>query len=195
LHGETPPGDPEGFMSFAESLRTPTVFNAIRHAERQGDIARFAFPGSVRRHFSRLQRFPRGLLPMSDAICRFNPAFGQGMSVAAQEATVLKQLLSRLAAEADPLARLPLMFLSEIEQIIDTPWAIANVDFAYPQTRGERPPDFDKTIKFIMALKRVAVREPSVHKIMTEVQHLIKPRSVYQEPAIAERVAAEMANM
>jgi hypothetical protein len=115
--------------------------------------------------------------------------------VAAQEATVLKQLLSRLAAEADPLARLPLMFLSEIEQIIDTPWAIANVDFAYPQTRGERPPDFDKTIKFIMALKRVAVREPSVHKIMTEVQHLIKPRSVYQEPAIAERVAAEMANM
>jgi 2-polyprenyl-6-methoxyphenol hydroxylase-like FAD-dependent oxidoreductase len=194
LHGESPPGDPEGFMSFAESLRTPTVFNAIRHAERQGEIARFAFPGSIRRHFSQLQRFPKGLLPVGDTICRFNPAFGQGMSVAA-EATVLKQLLSGLAVEADPLARLPGAFLSEIEPIIDTPWAIANADFVYPQTRGERPPDFDNTIKFIMALKRVAVREPSIHKTMIEVQHLIKPRSVYQEPAIAERVAAEMACM
>ncbi len=51
-----------------------------------------------------MQRKARGLLPFSDAICRFNPVYGQGMSVAAQEALLLRRVLGR--REGDPLARL-----------------------------------------------------------------------------------------
>jgi hypothetical protein len=48
--------------------------NAIRHAKRLDGVARYAFPESVRRHFERLDTFPRGLLPIGDAICCFNTA-------------------------------------------------------------------------------------------------------------------------
>jgi len=191
-HGDVPPSDAEGFMTFARQLRTPTIYNAIRDALLQGEIARFAFPGSVRRHFDRLQTFPRGLLPVADSICRFNPAFGQGMSVAAQEACLLRQLLRRPAAEGDPLAQLAPAFFSEIETVIATPWGAANIDFVYPQTRGERPPDFEHTMKFQTALTRLAAREPSIHKVMVEVRQLIKPLNVYKEPALVQRVTAEM---
>jgi 2-polyprenyl-6-methoxyphenol hydroxylase-like FAD-dependent oxidoreductase len=85
-HGDRPPGDDDGFLSYARQLRTPTVYDAIKHAKRLGAITRFGFPSSVRRHFERLEAFPRRLLPFGDAICRFNPIYGQGMSVAAQEA-------------------------------------------------------------------------------------------------------------
>jgi hypothetical protein len=69
-HGDVPPGDAEGVLTYARSLRTPTIYNAIRHAKPLDGVARYGFPESVRRHVERLDVFPRGLLPIGDAICR-----------------------------------------------------------------------------------------------------------------------------
>jgi 2-polyprenyl-6-methoxyphenol hydroxylase-like FAD-dependent oxidoreductase len=72
-HGDVPPGDMEGFLTYARALRTPTISNAISRAKAEDGVARYGFPESVRRHFERLEVFPRGLLPFADVICRFNP--------------------------------------------------------------------------------------------------------------------------
>ena len=193
-HGDNPPGDEAGFMAYAKGLRTPTVYNAIRQAKRLGDIARFGFPESVYRHYERLSEFPGGLLPIGDAICRFNPVYGQGMSVAAQEARELGRLLDRLGADPDRLAGLAPAFFQAAAALIQTPWAGAAVpDFIHPDTRGERPADLEQTLKFGMALSKLAARDPAVHKLTAEVQNLLKPRSVYQDPALVLRVMAVMA--
>ena len=193
-HGDTPPGDGDGFLSYVRQLRTPTIYNAIKHAKRVGEIARFGFPASVWRHFERLEVFPRGLLPVGDAICRFNPVYGQGMSVAAQEACVLRRLLGTRAAERDTLAGLAPVFFAEVQALIETPWAMAATpDLVFPQTRGERPPDFESRLNFGRALMQLAARDPAVHKLTTEVQHLLKPRSVYRDPELVRRVMAVMA--
>jgi 2-polyprenyl-6-methoxyphenol hydroxylase-like FAD-dependent oxidoreductase len=191
-HGDAAPADAEGFRAFARQLRTPTIYNAIRDAEIEGEIARFAFPASVRRHFHRLESFPKGLLPIGDAVCRFNPAFGQGMSVAAMEACILQRLLPALAAQGEPLSHLAPAFFAEIQPVIDTPWGVANADFIFPQTTGERPPDFAGRMKFQAALTSLAAREPDIHKLAIEVRHLVKPGSVFAEPDLARRVQAEM---
>ena len=159
-----------------------------------GGVARFGFPASVWRHFERLEAFPRGLLPFGDGICRFNPVYGQGMSVAAQEACLLHRLLETRAVKDDPLAGLAAAFLAEAQALIEGPWAMAAVpDFIHPETRGQRPPDFEVTLKFGLALTRLAARDAAVHKLMLEVQHLLKPRSVYRDPALVQRVLAVMA--
>ena len=193
-HGEDPPGDEAGFMAYAQGLRTPTVYNAVKHAKRLGDIARFRFPESRYRHYERLESFPRGVLPLGDAICRFNPVHGQGMSVAAQEASALGRLLAARAHETDPLAGLAPAFFAEVSTLIDTPWAASAIpDFAHPDTRGERPANFGQTLRFGLALGKLAARDPAVHKLTAEVQHLLKPRSVYRDPELVQRVLAVMA--
>jgi 2-polyprenyl-6-methoxyphenol hydroxylase-like FAD-dependent oxidoreductase len=193
-HGDIPPGDEAGFMEYAKGLRTQTIYNAIKHAKRLGDIARFRFNESVLRHYQRLENFPRGVLPIGDAICRFNPIHGQGMSVASQEALALGRLLALRARERDPLAELASAYFAEAARIIDTPWAAAAIpDFVHPDTRGERPADFERTLKFGFALGKLAARDPAVHRLTAEVQHLLKPRSVYQDPELVQRVLAVMA--
>ena len=192
-HGDIPPGDEAGFMEYAKGLRAPTIYNAIKHAKPLGDIARFRFNESVLRHYPRVESFPRGVLPIGDAICRFNPIYGQGMSVAALEAVALGRLLAARARERDPLAELAPAYFAEVAQIIDTPWAAAAIpDFVHPDTRGERPADFEQTLKFGAGLGKLAARDPAVHRLTSEVQHLLKPRSVYQDPDLVQRVRAMM---
>jgi hypothetical protein len=38
-YDEKPPGDRDGFLIFAQQLRTPTVYNAIRYAKPASEIA------------------------------------------------------------------------------------------------------------------------------------------------------------
>ena len=146
------------------------------------------------RHYERLEAFPRGLLPLGDAMCRFNPVYGQGMSVAAQEARALGRLLAARATQPDPLDGLGPPFFAEAATLIETPWASAAIpDFVHPDTRGERPANLEQMLKLGLAFTKLAARDPAVHTLVAEVQHLLKPRSVYQDPALMERVLAVMA--
>ena len=195
-HSVKPPGDEAGYMDYVRGLRTPTIFEAIRSAKRLGEIARFGFSVSTRRHYDGLPEFPRGLVPLGDAVCRFNPIYGQGMSVAAQEAVGLGRLLTRRETDRDPLQGLAAEFFAEAVPIIDTPWQSAVIpDFLHPETRGERPANFEQTLKFALALGRLAAEDPEIHRLNAEVQHLLKPRTVYQDPALVERVMGVLAGV
>ncbi|EUC12724.1 UNVERIFIED_ORG: 2-polyprenyl-6-methoxyphenol hydroxylase-like FAD-dependent oxidoreductase [Burkholderia sp. CF145] len=175
---DTPPADGDAFTAYAASLPTSSVYDAIRDATLHGDIEQFAFPESRRRHFNSTDDFPRGLIPIADSVCRFNPVYGQGMSAAAQEAVVLRNLLAAHANDPDPLASLGGEFLSAIESIIENPWSLAALpDLAYPDARGKRPTDLKKSIEHHMAIIQAAQHDPDIHKQLIEVLNLLKPVS------------------
>ena len=190
---KAPPGDIDGFMQFVASFRTPTIHNAIRAARPIGDVARFRMPSSVRCAYDRLSRFPRGLIPLGDSVCRFPPIFGQGMSVAAQECCVLAGLMDSRRWRVDPLDGLAEAFLAEIQPLLETPWSHAMGDLIYPETRGERPPDLEQKLKYGRALLELSAEDPEVDRTLSEVRALLKPFSALREPKLANRVNALLA--
>jgi hypothetical protein len=80
-----------------------------------------------------------------------------------------------------------------MQTLIETPWSVAILDFVFSETRGKRPADFETTLRFGIALTRLAAEDPAVHRLTVEVQHLLKPRSVYRDPTLMQRVFAKMA--
>ena len=167
-----------------KSFRTSTIYDAVKDARPTADIVRFRLPASTRRHFERFESFPTCLLAIGDAVCRFNPIFGQGMSVAAQEAVILDRLL----LEDRPTDHLAKEFFAAIQPAIETPWGVAEADFVYPATRGVRPADFGRRIEYNIALVKLAAQDAGVHKLLAEVSHLLKPQSALREPDLAARV-------
>lgn len=193
-HAEKPVADEADFMARLGSLRTRSIYDAVKDARRLDPIHRFAFPESAWRHYDRLAGFPRGLLPLGDAFCRFNPIYGQGMTVAAQEACVLKGVLRDLARGSDPLAGLSSAYFAGATPFIGTAWQMSAVpDFACPQTRGERPADLDESLRFMAGLQRLAARDADVHRLVMQVHMLVKTGAALQDPDLVQRVRAEMA--
>ena len=131
--GNYPPTDPAGFDAFVAGLPTADIAAAIADAKPLDDPVPFRFPASVRHRYERLTSFPAGLLVIGDAVCSFNPVYGQGMTVAATEAMTLRGLLARRAV---PDAR---RYFRAIAAAIDVAWDIAvGADLAFPQVPGKR---------------------------------------------------------
>ncbi len=141
-YGDKPPDDEAGFFAYVKNLRTPTAHNALRSEVKL--ILRYGLKASRRRHFESVTNFPHGLLPFGDTICRFNPIYGQGMSVAAKEACLLRDLLAGASSEGQGINGLAATFLNEAQKIIETPWSSSAIpDYGDPLTEGPRPPDLE----------------------------------------------------
>jgi hypothetical protein len=112
------------------------------------------------------------------------------MSVAAQEFGVLSSLLEAGRGLGNPLDGLAEAFFTEIQPLLETPWAVAMADLVYPQTRGERPPDLEKRLQYMHALIRLTAEDAEADKILAEVRSLLKPASALREPALASQVMA-----
>jgi 2-polyprenyl-6-methoxyphenol hydroxylase-like FAD-dependent oxidoreductase len=162
--GDYPPTDPAGFDEFASALPTADIAAAVAGAEPLDDPVPFRFPASVRRRYERLAAFPAGLLVIGDAVCSFNPIYGQGMTVAATEAMALRGLLARSAA---PDAR---RYFRAIAAAIDVPWDIAvGSDLAFPQVPGKRTAKVRLVNAYLPRLHAAAAHDEALAAAMIRV--------------------------
>lgn len=193
MHGGDQPTDWQGLLALARRARTPTVYDAIKHARPVTEVVSFRRMTSTLRRFERLDAFPRGLVVFGDAICQFNPIYGQGMSVASQEALALARVLAAHAASADPLDDLAQDFFAETPVITETPWNFAKTfDLQWPEASGVRPEGYDDILRFTKAMFELSARDAAIQKLQWEVGNCLKHGSVLEEPAVADRVRALM---
>jgi 2-polyprenyl-6-methoxyphenol hydroxylase-like FAD-dependent oxidoreductase len=191
--GDYPPTDEDGFLAFAKSLPSPRLSEMIRDAERIADITHHRFPTSIWRHYERLPDFPAGFLILGDAICSFNPVYGQGMSSAALQAEALQKVLRERSAESRGLDELAAFFFPKAAEAISAPWTLAaNFDFAYPKTRGERPSGMAAGASYFAALDSLQAEDIDVQRLITEVFQLTKPMSALREEPLLSRVLARL---
>jgi 2-polyprenyl-6-methoxyphenol hydroxylase-like FAD-dependent oxidoreductase len=180
--GDQPPADPAGFLQYVRSLPVPDVYDAIRDAEPLGEVAIHRFPASVRRRYERLTEFPDRLLVLGDAVCSFNPVYGQGMTVAAMEAMTLREHLRQGAPQ-------PRRFFADIARIIDAPWDIAaGGDLAFPGVAGPRPAKVRIANAYMARVTRAMTRDPRITTAFMRVAGLLDPPQALMRPRTALRV-------
>ncbi len=183
-----PPTEMDGFMEFARTLPDPAIFAAIKDAAPLTPIYGYRRTENRWLHYERLPRRPEHFVLIGDAVCAFNPVYGQGMSVAAMGAQMLDACLRRWGRR--DLAGFASNFQKELAKVIALPWQMATgTDLQIPGVEGGSVSRMDRLfhhyVDRVIAIEPVS---PRTHVIFNGVANLVRPPLALFHPVILANV-------
>ena len=182
------PGEPDAYLDFARNLPVPDVYDAIKEAEPLSPIYRYQRTANQMRRYSDLARMPEAFVLMGDAVCAFNPVFGQGMSVSAMEALLLDQELKR-QQDAGFAER----FQKAVGKLIAAPWQLATSEDARNAEAGQKIGFGTQLLKtYTDHVLAMVGTDPQIGRAFFDVMHLLKPPTTLFAPAVALKVLRSM---
>jgi 2-polyprenyl-6-methoxyphenol hydroxylase-like FAD-dependent oxidoreductase len=191
-----PPTDEAGFLDFTRRLSVPVLYDLICQSRPVTPIHGFQRTENRLRHYERLERFPDGLMVIGDAACAFNPAYGQGMSVAVLEAQTLDACLAeRMLSAGDPrLHELGVEFQRRLANVIRTPWLMATgEDFRWPHTVGGKPGLATRLLhRYMDEVLALALDDREIRQAFNAVSHLVRPPAMLFRPGLLVKVVQRM---
>lgn len=175
-----PPRDAEGFDAFLNQLADPAVAEVAAQGSPVGEVRVHRQTANRRHHYERLRPWPTGLLVMGDALCAFNPVYGQGITVAASQALALRDALR---ADRHPLGR---RLQRRFSGLAAVPWAIAtSEDVRLPTSDGRQPVLQRLPGEWAQELGRLAAHgDERAATAMARVYHLMAPPWALWHPAL-----------
>jgi 2-polyprenyl-6-methoxyphenol hydroxylase-like FAD-dependent oxidoreductase len=178
----TPPKSLAEMLTLAEKFVPAHVRPALRHAQPLTDVAVYRYPDCTWHRYDHCERLPEGLLVIGDALCRLDPIFGQGITMAARQAHLLRTHLREHPGLNPPLLH------QSLATLIAPVWAT------------NRPPSQRRSLKDTarqraMGWTRRKVLEAAATDIvvterLVRVGHMIDPPQRLLEPRLLGRVAA-----
>jgi 2-polyprenyl-6-methoxyphenol hydroxylase-like FAD-dependent oxidoreductase len=182
-----PPSDEDGFTAALTQLRSPILAEAVRTAEPISSVYCNRAMANRFRHYDRWKARLGGFVAVGDAVCSFNPVYGQGMTTAAVSATILQDCLNQTGPTSPDLPR---KFFRAQTRFQRDPWAMATgADLRFPQTEGQRPLRARLVGPYMDALFLTAREDVLVRRRLGEVINLLRPLSAFFAPSILSRVA------
>ncbi|RLU80449.1 pyridine nucleotide-disulfide oxidoreductase [Streptomyces griseocarneus] len=186
--GGEPSGNAEDFEPFARGLRDPLIADLIARAEPLTGVDVTRSTVNRRRFFERLPAHPEGFVALGDAVATYNPVYGQGMSVAAQSAAVLRDVLRAEGVTAPGLAG---RVQHAVGRVTGKAWDLATgEDINYPGAIGKRPPAAARLLRgYVQRMMWAATGDPLVLRALMDVMTLSEPMTHLVRPSVALGVA------
>ncbi len=192
--GNFPATDEQGFLQWAHDLPDPSLYEALRVAKPLSPVRAYRTPENCWRHFERLSRWPHGLLVTGDAVCAFNPIYGQGMTVSALDAMTLDACLREQQSSPRP------DFEQHVQQALATmvanAWlASSSEDLRWPGValHGARPaPLLPLLHRYMNQVLYGAVEDSRITHEYLNVITMVKSPAALSRPEIVARVSMSL---
>ncbi|WP_314613033.1 NAD(P)/FAD-dependent oxidoreductase [Streptomyces stackebrandtii] len=187
LRGNEPPTEEGAFEEYAKRLPHPVISDWLAEAEPVSPVYGFRKTANIRRRYDRPGRRPAGFLATGDALCAFNPIYGQGMAVAALSAVALRRALAD--PKRTPTTRQVQRALLDASK---QAWDISTgADKKMPGVLGDAaaPGTLDKAVGWYLSrVQQRAAGDPVVGIPFRKALTLTSPLTALFAPAVARAV-------
>ena len=189
--GDQPPSDEPGFLEFARSLQVSTIYDAISIAEPISPIKTHRATQNRLRRYERMKAMPVNFLLLGDAVCAFNPVYGQGMTTAALGVMALDKCLRERNGKLNGMSR---RFQKRLAKINEAPWLLATgEDYRYPETVGGSPSLMTKFMhRYMDQVVQLATRSVTVRKVLLQAFNMLVPPTALFQPRVLFRVLLQV---
>lgn len=182
--GDYPPKHNDDFLDFAKTLSVPDFYEQIKDLTPLSDVAIHRYPYARQLHFENIKQHPQGIVALGDAVCSFDPVFGQGMTVGLQCVKVLQQELQQRQGKIQAKA-----FYRRLSKMLFVPWLLASTeDFRYPVVTGKRPFWLGMMQQYTLKVFLLSAKSKFVYLQFTRVFHMTIPPYALFSPAMLWRV-------
>lgn len=155
-----------------------------------GDVRTFAFRESLRRDFTRLRRFPGGLVAVGDSVASVNPIYGQGLTLAALQASCLSTYLRAGSPPHDPAWE----YFRRAAVVVDAAWQVsATADLAQPHVQGPYPRGYRLARWAGDKITEASVIDSGVNQAFMDVVHMRRHPKSLTHPRVLARTARVLA--
>lgn len=178
--GDRRPGrDHAAFVGSLASLPDPALASLV--GDPSAEVALHRQTGNLRHHYDRVRGWPDRLLVVGDALCAFNPVYGQGVTIAALEALALREAVRGRWHTRRLLRR--------FARLVDLPWQIAtSEDLRYPAAGGRVPRFSALFSRWTRELGRLGAHgDVLAQASMARVYHLMGSPLLLLRPALLAR--------
>ena len=184
-----PPTDEAGFLAFARSLPTPEIYDLLRQGEFLTPVSGYRRMENRVRHYERLPRWPNGFVALGDAVCAFNPVYGQGMTAAAIGARVLAEHLEDARTRGIAPATVTHGFQRALARANEPAWLMAtSEDFRFSMTEGGSRDRATRLAHWYLdRVLYASVEHQHVFRAFAGVTHMVDAPSALFRPAVAVR--------
>ncbi|WP_370949367.1 NAD(P)/FAD-dependent oxidoreductase [Amycolatopsis sp. cg5] len=177
-YGDHRPGA-DRFMEHVRAVAPGDVWEVVSAAEPLGEVSVFQFPETCRRRYESLSRFPAGLIVVGDALCSVNPIYGNGMLLAATQATILDRVLGQGLGSRG--------FFAAAARALAGPWWLGVIsDANIPGVPG--PPGASMAAGYVRRFVAAAAHDPVLATEFIKVVGAVRPPLSLVRPAFIARM-------
>ncbi len=187
--GNIPGGDYSELLKYAAHVRTPEVFRLLKHANPITQVSSYSIKANTRYRYGDMPDWPQGLIIVGDAVARFNPVYGQGMTTAAFAAELLADSLiemnnDRFLNKNTPRAYWERNFQQALDNRLNQAWMLST-----SQDNKSSRTGFKSKVKrvYLDHLASIALKDKVVHQGIIQVTQLSKPLHTLVHPSILYR--------
>lgn len=204
--GNDPPVDEEGMIAYADQFASSDIAAVMRESAPLTEPLKYTHPESVRYHYEHLGERLDGLLVIGDAYCSLNPVYGQGITIAALEALILRRLLGTPGDSTTSISTtsksttgntgtrdsgtsLARAYFKSAGKLVDEAWQTsASGDLRFPEVEGKRRPGAGLLNAYGEKFRAAASVDPVLGEAFLRVANMADRPTKLLSPGIVLRV-------